>query len=179
MDKKYWAKVILCIAGAGAATALIANASLTPKGLQIVEQRPSADAITLMDKVVLVDYKLAGVASQTVQSEFVIHNSSEQPINNVNVACEFYGAADKGDGKFLDREHWLISQTIPAGQGLKYTTADRRYINTSAKNFKCSITNFKIAKAPMFELHRVEGGHGGAEAEHGDSGHGSAAGGQH
>jgi hypothetical protein len=173
--KKFWANIIVCVVLAGGASLVLANASLTPKGLQILQIKPSAETAALMDKVVLADYRLGAGAEQQVMGEFVVNNTSDKEVKNITVACEFF---DK-DGKYLDREQWLLSGTIPVGKAMRHVSATRRYVNTSSKSLKCAVTDFTVAKAPFFQLHRVTGGHGGgghaaaAHAGH-DAGHGEA-----
>jgi len=99
---------------------------------------------------------------------FVLRNSSDQDVKNINILCEFYGA----DGKFLDRKTWLLSGKIPAGETMQHNSVSERFVNTRAKGLQCSLVDFDIAKAPSFVLHRASGGHGGQEAE---GGHGAPA----
>ncbi len=158
---KYWANVGICAVLAGCVSMVLSNTTLSDEGLQFSDPKPSTAAT---DKVVLSDYRLASGAGQQVMGEFIVKNDSEQEIKNIDVKCVFL---DK-DGKNLDRELWLLSDRIPAGKTMRYVSKARRFVHTGADNLKCMITDFEVATAPLFAVHRVEGGHG-AAADHGDA----------
>jgi hypothetical protein len=172
MGKKFWANIILCVFIGIVASAVLAKipSALTPKGLLVTDPEPSAEAAPLMDKVVLADYNLAENPGQMVNGEFIVKNTSDKDVKNIDILCDFYD----GSAKFLDREEWLLSGRIPAGKTMRHASVARRFVNTGSKDMKCRIVNFEVAGAPFFKLHRVEGGHHGhAEAEgHEAAGHG-------
>ncbi len=168
--KKFWANIIICSVLAGGASLVLANASLTPKGLQFLQSEPSAETAALMDKVVLADYRLGAGAEQQVMGEFVVNNTSDKDIKNITVACDFF---DK-NGKYLDRELWLLSGTIPVGKAMRHVSTNRRYVNTGSESLKCAVTDFSVASAPFIQLHRATGGHGGGHEAAADAGHGEA-----
>jgi hypothetical protein len=116
-----------------------------------------------------VDYRLSEDENKIVQAGFVVSNSSEQDVKNLNVQCEFFDA----DGKFLDRKTWLLQGPVPAGKVMKQQTLSRRFVNSHAKGMECKLVNFALVEAPDFVLHRVIGGHGASAA---DTGHGAPAG---
>lgn len=169
MGKKFWANIFLCVFIGIVLSLVLANigSALTPKGVLPPHFEPSAEAAALMDKVVLSDYTLTEAPGQMVSGKFVVTNTSGQDIKNVDVLCEFFD----GSGKYLDREQWLLSGTVPTGKTMSHSSVARRFVNTASKKMKCSIVNFKVAEAPFFQLHRVEGEHGEATA---DEGHGAA-----
>lgn len=173
MGKKFWANIILCVFIGGVASVVLANipTALTPKGLLVADPGPSSEAAPLMDKVILADYNLVENPGRMVNAEFIVNNSSDQDIKNVDVLCDFFDGADK----YLDREQWLLSGSVPAGKTMRHTSAARRFVNTGSRGMKCQIVDFEVARAPFFELHRVEGGHGNTEPE----GHEAAAQGHH
>ena len=168
MGKKFWANIFLCVFIGIVLSLVLANigSALTPKGVLAPDFKPSAEAAALLDKVVLADYTLSEDPGRMVSSEFIVTNTSGKDIKNVDILCEFFD----GTGKYLDREEWLLSGTVPDGKTMRHNSAARRYVNTSSKNMKCNIVNFQVASAPFFQLHRVEGGHGEAEpaAGHGE-----------
>ncbi len=169
MGKKFWANIILCIFIGGVASVVLANigTALTPKGLLVSDPEASPEAAPLMDKVILTDYKLSLEPDRMVNGEFVVSNASDKDIKNIDVMCEFFDSADK----FLDREQWLLSGSIPAGETMSRSSSGRRFINTAFKDKTCRIVDFEVAGASFFTLNRVEGGHGAAEPE----GHGAPA----
>ena len=169
MGKKFWANIFLCVFIGVVLSLVLANigSALTPKGVLAPNFEPSAEAKPLLDKVVLSDYNLSEAPGQMVSGEFIVTNTSGQDVKNVDVLCEFFD----GDGKYLDREQWLLSGTVPNEKTMSHKSVARRFVNTGFKNMKCNIVNFQIAATPFFQLHRVEGGHGEAPA---DGGHGEA-----
>ena len=173
MGKKFWANIILCVFIGGVASVVLANinTALTTKGLLAADPEPSTEAAALMDKVVLADYNLVENPGHMVNGEFIVKNTSEQEIKNVDVLCEFFDGSDK----YLDREQWLLSGSVPAGKTMRHASVARRFVHTGSKGMKCRIVDFEVAQSPFFELHRVEGGHGDAGA----GGHEAAAQGQH
>ncbi len=175
MGKKYWANLILCVILGGLFVFGITSVSsaLTPKGLFYTEPEPSAEVAAFVDDVKLVDYKLSEDENKIVQAGFVVRNSSEQDVKNLNVQCEFFDAG----GKFLDRKTWLLQGPVPAGKDMKQQTLSRRFVNSHAKGMECKLVNFALVEAPAYVLHRVEGGHGGEhDASAGDASHGAHAG---
>ena len=176
MGKKFWANVILCVFIGGVASVVLANinSALTPKGVLVSDPEPSAEAAVLMDKVLLSEYNLSEDAGHVVKGDFLVSNESDKDILNINIMCEFYDA----QGKYLDREQWLLGDRVPAGQSVRHTEAARRFVNTASKAMKCKVVNFEVAATPFFKLHRVEGGHGHA-AHSGGHGHGDAEQGHH
>jgi len=179
MGKKFWANLALCVVIGGLFIFAITNigSALTPKGLFVSDPKPSAEVAALLPKVQLVNYRLSEQPGRMVQAGFVVRNSSDQDVKNINILCEFYGA----DGKFLDRKTWLLSGKIPAGETMQHNSVSERFVNTRAKGLQCSLVDFDIAKAPFFVLHRASGGHGGQETEDGhgaasaEGGHGASA----
>jgi hypothetical protein len=176
MGKKFWANVILCVFIGGVLSVVLTNISsaLTPKGLLVSDPEPSPEAAALMSKVVLADYSLSEDPGHMVKGEFVVNNGSGVDVKNIDVLCEFF---DK-NGTYLDREQWLLSGQVPAGKAMRHSSIARRFVNTATQSTKCRIIDFQVASAPFFELHRVEGGHGGHAAVkgHGNShGEGHAA----
>ena len=177
MGKKFWANVILCVFIGVLASVVLANIHLTPKGMQVTDPEPSSEAAPLMDKVTLADFKLAKGAEHVVMGEFTVSNISDKEIKNIDVLCEFFDGA----GKYLDREQWLLAGRVPAGKTLHHSSAARRFVHTRSQKTECRIVDFEVARAPFFELHRVEGGHG--TGGHGEAaptdGHGAADQGHH
>ncbi len=168
MGKKFWANVILCVFIVVAGSIMLANMYLTPKGVLATDPEPSSEAASLMDKVTLADFKLAQGPEHMVVGEFIVSNMSGKEIKNIEVLCTFFDSA----GKYLDQEKWFLSDRVPAGKMLRYSSAAKRYIHTGSQKTQCRIVDFQIAKAPVFEVHRVEGGHGAAAPS---GGHGEAA----
>jgi hypothetical protein len=169
MGKKFWANILLCVFIGIVLSLVLANigSALTPKGILASDPKPSAVAAALFDKVVLADYNLSEDQGQMVTGDFIVTNTSGREVKNINVQCEFFD----GDGKYLDREEWLLSGRVPTGKTMRHTSVARRYVNTASKNMKCSIVDFEVAHAPFFVLHRLEGGHGEEAAK---GGHGEA-----
>ena len=87
MGKKFWAKIILCVFIGGVASVVLARipSALTPKGVLVSDPEPSAEAAPLMNKVRLADYSLSEDPGHMVKGEFVVNNSSEKDIENVDV----------------------------------------------------------------------------------------------
>lgn len=164
MGKKFWANVILCVFIGCVASVVLANIHLTPKGMQVTDPEPSSEAATLMNRVTLADFKLARGAEHVVMGEFTVSNLSDKEIKNIDVLCEFFDGA----GKYLDREQWLLSGRVPAGKIMRHSSAARRFVHTGSQKTQCRIVDFEVARAPFFELHRVEGGHGEAAPDDGD-----------
>ena len=163
MGKKFWANIILCVFIGGVASAVLANinSALTPKGLLVTDPQPSPEAAPLIDKVILADYNLAEDPGHVVKSEFIIENTSDQEIKNIDVLCEFFDGADK----YLDREQWLLSGSVPAGKTVRHASVARRFVHTGSQGMKCRIVDFEVAQPSFFALHRVEGGHAAAASE--------------
>ncbi len=169
MGKKFWANIFICVFIGVVLSLVLANigSALTPKGVWAPDFEPSAEALPLMDKVVLSEYTLSEAPGQMVSGEFIVTNTSGQDVKNVDILCEFFDVS----GKYLDQEQWLLAGTVPNGKTMSHKSVTRRFVNTGSKNMKCGITNFQVAGAPFFQLHRVEGGHGEASVE---DGHGEA-----
>ena len=175
MDKKtnklkFLANIAVCAVLAGGILMVTANASLTPDGLRFTDSAPSVAVAG--DKVVLADYRLAAGAGNQVMGEFFVRNSSEQEIKNIDVQCVYLDGADKR----LDREQWLLGNRIPAGKTMRYVSKSRRYVHTGSESYKCSITDYEVATASFFVVHRAEGGHGATDQA---DGHGAAESAQH
>lgn len=163
MGKKFWANIILCVFIGGVASVVLANinSALNPKGFLAADPEPSTDAAALMDKVILADYKLAENPGHMVNGEFFVRNTSDHEIKNVDVMCEFFD----DDRKYLDREQWLLSVSVPAGKSIHHASVARRFVHTGSRGTQCRIVDFDVVQPSFFELHRVEGGHGNAGAE--------------
>ncbi len=168
MGKKFWANIFLCVFIGIVLSLALANigSALTAKGVLAPDFEPSAEAAALIEQVILSDYTLSETSDRMVSGKFIVTNTSGQDVKNVDVLCEFFDGA----GKYLDREQWLLSGTVPTGKTMSHSSEARRFVNTGSKNMKCGIVNFQVAKVPFFQLHRVEGGHGEAEpaAGHGE-----------
>ncbi len=168
MGSKFWANVALCVfLGIIVVLGLSRlSSALTPKGLFVEEPKPSPEAAALMDKVKLVDYRLSEKPGQVVTAEFYVQNTSDRDIRDLNVLCEFYDH----NGRYVDRKLWLLAHTLPAGQADRYTSVERRFVNTRATGLRCRLADFRLVKPPFFQLHRA--GEGGTGEEHGAAGAG-------
>ena len=170
MGKKFWANIILCVFIGSVAGVVLANipSALTPKGLLVSDPEPSPEAAPLMDKVLLADYALSEDPGHMVKGEFVVNNTSDKDIKNIDVLCEFFDEANN----YLDREEWLLAGEVPAGKAMRHSSVARRFVNTASQGMKCRIVDFELVTPPAFALHRVEGGHGGHGGHAAAEGHG-------
>ncbi|MFP7753578.1 hypothetical protein ACLG6S_02810 [Thermodesulfobacteriota bacterium B35] len=175
MDSKFWANVALCVVlGILVVLGLSRlSSALTPKGLFVEDPEPSAEAAPLMQQVTLLDYSLAEKPGQMVKARFTVQNESARDIRDLDILCEFYDR----NGKYVDRKHWLLADTIPAGSRDSHSWLDRRFVNTRAGGVRCRIADFRVVGEPFFKLHRAEEGHGGEHGMATDEGHPASHGG--
>ncbi len=169
MTREYWANMGLCfILGALVIFAVTrAGSALTPKGLFVGEPEPSPLAEKMMNYVVLADFQIGKGKNNIFDAEFFIQNKTAHNVKNINVVCDFLGR----DGMYVDRETWVLTETVPASHSAKISSVSRRYINTNTSDSSCSITDFEVVRKPAFTLERhVGGGHGKAST----SGHDAA-----
>lgn len=165
MDKKVWANLALCVfLGAMFVVGVTRiSAALTPRGLFVKDPAPSADAASLLPQVQLVKYNMGEDSEHMVRADFFVQNTSETDVKNLEVFCEFFDEK----GTFLDLKKWLLSGTVPAGKTMQHSSVSERFINTRSKGLTCKITDFRVANASFFKLHRAEGiGHGGDAGGH-------------
>lgn len=170
MSKQYWANLALCLILGSLAIFAAANFSsaLTPKGLLATEPEPSAEAAALLPQVVLARYQVGESSDRVVEANFYVQNKSGKDVKNIGVMCEFFDE----QGGYVDRERWLLAETVPAGQAVRLNQAARRFVNTRSRALNCRIVDFQLAKEPFFALERVAAaGHGEAPQD----GHGHAA----
>lgn len=170
MTKNFWANLALCVfLGALAVFAVTKiNSVLTPKGLLVTEPKPSAEAVSLLPDVVLSRYQVGETADRVVEADFYVQNNSGHDVKNIQVLCEFYDPRNN----YMDREWWILNETVPSGREVKISSAARRYINTNSHSLACEITDLQPVSEPFFALHRASpaGGHGSdAGSEHGSA----------
>lgn len=180
MSKQYWAKLALSLILGSLAIYAAANlgSALTPKGLLVTEPSPSAEAAPLLPQVVLARYEVGESLDRVVEANFYVENKSGKDVKNIGVMCEFF---DK-QGGYVDRERWLLAETVPAGQAVLLNQAARRFVNTGARAYNCRIADFQLVKEPFFALERVavaSHGSGHGEAPRGGNGHAAPAGAGH
>jgi len=130
MSKQYWANLALSLILGLLAIFAVANLStaLTPKGLLATEPRPSAEAAALLPQVVLAKYQVGESQDRVVEANFHVQNKSGKDVKNIEVMCEFFDE----QGGYVDRERWLLAETVPAGQAVRLNQAARRFVNTRA-----------------------------------------------
>lgn len=174
MNKQFWANLALCIFLGGVAVFSAANFSsaLTPKGLLAYDPKPSVEASSLLPQVALAKFEVGEGLDRMVEANFYVRNTSDRDVKNVGVMCEFFDER----GGYVDRERWLLPETVPAGQSVRIPRADRRFVNTRARALNCRIADFQLVKEPFFALERVAvAGHGTGHGEMQSGGHGQAA----
>ena len=117
MSKQYWANLALSLIIGSLAIYAAANlgSALTPKGLLVTEPKPSAEAADLLPQVVLARYEVGESLNREVEAQFYVQNKSAKDVKNIGVMCEFF---DK-QGASVDRERWLLAETVPAGQAVR------------------------------------------------------------
>jgi len=164
MRIRFWANVGLCVLlGLGVVFGISRfSSALTPKGLLVSEPEPSPEAAALMDKVRLLDYNLSEQPGHMVRADFVVRNTSDRDVKNIEVLCEFFD----GQHNYVDRKLWLLSGRVPAGKTMQHQSVSKRYINSRTAALQCRLTDFALVSEPAFVLHREEGGHEGEAAGH-------------
>jgi len=170
MDRSYWANVIFCLILGFLIIFAVTNinSALTPKGLLARDAKPSAEAASLLPKVVLTGYNVGENSGHMVRADFYVRNNSTKDVKNLDVLCEFYN--DKG--RYLDRKLWTLSETVPAGKTIQHSSVSKRFVNSGTRALTCRITDFQVVETPFFTLHRVSESHGeGAVSEHGHTEH--------
>ena len=166
MNRSNWANVALCvILGLLIVFAVTRfSSALTPKGLLVSEEKPSAEAAALLPKVVLAGYNVGESTGHMVNAEFYVRNNSDEDVKNLDILCEFYN--DKG--AYMDRKFWTLTGPVPAGKSIQHSSISKRFINSRTRHLNCRITDLQVAEASFFTLHRASEGHGeGAVSEHG------------
>ena len=170
MSKQFWANLALSVILGSLAIFAVANFSsaLTPRGLLVFDPKPSAEAAALLPQVILARYEVGESLDRVVEGNFYVQNKSGKDVKNIEVMCEFFD--EKGNN--VDRERWLLAETVPAGQSVRLNQAARRFVNTRTRALNCKIADVQLVKEPFFALERVAAaGHG--EAPQG--GHSQAA----
>ena len=176
MTKDFWANLALCVfLGLLAIFAVTRiSSALTPKGLLVGEPAPSAEAAPLLPHVVRTGYQVGENEDRVVEAEFSVQNSSGHDVKNIRILCEFYDQHDN----YVDRKWWLLNEMVPAGNEVRISRADRRFVNTGSHSLSCRIADLQPVKGPFFAVHRAEpGGHGSDHGGGHDSAHGSGHGG--
>jgi len=172
MTREYWANFILCIFLAIVAIFAVTRFGtvLTPKGLLVSEPEPSEEASSLLPDVHLLQFGLFQGDNNQITADFYIRNDSGRDVKNVNVQCEFFDE----NGKYLDREEWILYHTFPAGTEERFATVSDVFINTGGRGpVDCKVTDLALVREPFFKLHRSAGSHGsdeGAETHSGSTG---------
>jgi len=174
MGKDFWANLILCLVLGSILIFAVTKigSALTPKGLLVGEAQPSAEAASLLKDVVITQYSIIQDRNHKVAADFYIRNNSAQDVKNVHVLCDFFDR----QGKYLDREQWILTQTFPSGEEHEAASILASFVNMKDRS-KCRITDLELAKDPIFKLHRATGGHG--HGESGETGHADSHGGGH
>jgi len=169
MNKYFWANTALCITVAGVVAFGLSNIStaLTPKGLLVKDTEPSSEVKAILKKVVLESFDAGEDEGHQIKAVFQIRNHSDKDVRNMKINCEF---AD-GTGHYLDREQWLLPETLSAGKRARYETNSKRYIHTKAISIICKINELDIVGKPLISLDRsASSGHGQSDSHgHGES----------
>lgn len=169
MSKKFWANLALGVILGSLAIFAAANFSsaLSPRGLLAFDPKPSVEAAALLSQVVLARYEVGESLDRVVEGNFYVQNNSGKDVKNIEVMCEFFDE----QGTYVDRERWLLAETVPAGQSVRLNQVARRFVSTRTRALNCRIADVQLVKEPFFSLARVAAvGHG--EAPQG--GHGQA-----
>ena len=171
MRARFWANVGLCVLLGVLVVFGITrfSSALTPKGLFVTDPQPDPETAALLDKVRLVDYNLSEQENHMVQAAFVVSNTGQRDVKNLEVVCEFFDP----EQRFVDRKTWLLSGRVPAGKTMQHTSVSRRFVHTRAANIQCRLVDLALVEEPGFVLHRVESAHhGDGETPHAAPGHG-------
>ena len=174
MRARFWANVGICVLLGVLAVFGITrfSAALTSKGLFVTDPQPDPEVAALLDKVRLVDYNLSEQANHMVRAAFVVSNTGQRDVKNLEVVCEFFDP----EQRFVDRKTWLLSGRVPAGKTMQHNSVAKRFVHSRADSIQCRLVDLALAGEPAFVLHRQEGGeHGGGAASHGQAagGHGT------
>ena len=148
MGKKFWANLTLCVVLGGLFVFAATNISsaLTAKGLFSRNRHLPPRLQHCYPRCRLVNYNLSEDPNRMVQADFIVKNSSDQDVKNLNMLCEFYDPS----GKFLDRKTWLLSGQVPAGKTMQHNSVSERFVNTRAKGLQCTLVDFDACRGSFF-----------------------------
>ncbi len=153
------------------------NASPTGfTGLLLPEVKISDSAAELQDVVALVDSEIkVPEKGHMVDALFVIANTGESDVKNIEVLCTLFDAAGAEKG----RDKWVVYDTVKSQSKEDFTFYKKMFISSSVVRSECRIVDLQIARAPRVKVHGAAGDHGDNTGGHGSAMDEKSHGGQH